>query len=358
MDAYYSKRTEWDEVKWSRLRVDLQEIQNNIYFSCLEGNYKKARNLMRSLVRSQTAKMLAIHSITHKNKGKFTPGIDGNTYKTSEARKLLSQEEFNYKKYKFQPVIIRYVPKKRDDFSSKRPLAIMTIKDRVMSKILSYALNACWEAKFESNVIGFRPGLSVQDAIFNTCRELNRRNSVILDADIENFFENIEHRIILNQMTLSKSIIKKMLKIKVVDNDKTYSKKKGVIQGNPLSPIIANIALHGMEKLFKLECNNHFSHLKENNIFLLRYADDFIIIAPDKKTMTLELMPRLNVFLQDRGLKLNPVKTKIVTKEEGFNFLGYHIKQTGNDLKAIPVKKGYGLSITISKLKNDQKGSS
>lgn len=350
----YRNNDWWQRINWSDLKFKLSRIQMEIYYSYLNGNFKKGKNLMKNLINSDIAKLLAIYTITQKNKGRETVGIDCKKYTTPKARMHLSQENFNYRKYKFQPVIIKLIPKKgkyesKRISSNMRPLAIMTLKDRVMTKIVSYALTAKWEANLDSNVFGYRPGYSVQNAIYELCKIIYNKKYIIIDADIENFFENISHSSIISQISFPNTFIKKILKIKVIDDGREYRRKKGVIQGNPLSPLLANIALHGMENLFiTKENSNLFLNLK-NKLYSIRYADDFIILAPNRDIINDWVMPKLKQFLAERGLKLNKEKTKILTKDQGFKFLGYNIKQTGDKLIAQPIKKGFGYSIMISK---------
>lgn len=101
--------------------------------------------------------------------------------------------------------------------------------------------------------------------------------------------------------------------------------------------------------LFNTKENRKIFLNPKNKLYSIRYADDFIILAPNRKIITNWVMPKLNNFLAERGLKLNKDKTKILTKDQGLGFLGYTIKQSGDKLFAQPIKKGFGYSIMISK---------
>ncbi|KKM79294.1 hypothetical protein LCGC14_1351380 [marine sediment metagenome] len=342
LKKFYKKKDWWIRVNWSELRSEIGRMQENIYQSSKIGDIKMVNNLMKSLVKSREAKLLAIYNITQKNRGRNTAGVDGLTYLTPKERMKLSKKSFNYKKYKFQPVIKRFIPKKTYKKDKRmRALGILTLKDRVMAKIISFALMAKWDPIFESNVIGYRPGRSRQEAIYTIGNILSKGNKVVLEADIKNFFENIEHRIILEKIGLFKSIIKKILKIKIIENEKRYRNKKGIVQGNPLSPVLANIALHGLQDLFETQIING-KYVKANaKVGCVRYADDFIIIAPSYKLIETWVIPRLEKFLNDRGLMLNKDKTKITTMTEGFQFLGYFFKQIDDRIMVKSIKKGY-----------------
>ena len=211
---------------------------------------------MKLLVKSESAKLLAIYIIIQKNKGRNTPGIDGKVYLTAEGRMKLSKEDFEYRTYRFQPVLRRYIPKAQENWrgvirgrkkrnnikTGKRPLGLMTIKDRVITTNISFALTAKWEARLDPGVMGFRPGRSTQDAIQMIYSELIKGDKVILDADINKFFDNIRHDAILDRLDIFNRAIKQRLKAGIIDNGKKHRTTKGIVQGSPVSPILANIA--------------------------------------------------------------------------------------------------------------------
>ncbi len=332
----------WSNINWTALVQTIKTFQERIARASWTSNEQETQKLMIQLVKSESAKLLAIYYITQKNRGRYTSGIDGKTYLTPEERMNLSNENFDYKKYRFRPVIKKEIPKKKrpnkrgqlsknkaltPEIAKKRPLGIMAIKDRVMAKIISFALTAKWEPLFESNVMGYRPGRGRQDAIDKICNELKGGEKVILEADIKKFFENIKHEAILDKIEAFHGIIRRILKIKVMENGKISKMSKGIVQGNPLSPVLANIALHGMQQLIETKTKNGKCIKLKQHICLVRYADDFIVIAPSRQIINNLVLPKLERFLKKRGLTLNKEKSRIVSKQEGFTFLGYSIKQ-------------------------------
>ena len=252
----------------------------------------------------------------------------------------LSKEPFDYRTYKFQPILRKYIPKSsenwreyigktrkpRDNEREMRPLGIMTIRDRIMTTIINFALTAKWEALFEPNIMGFRPGRCTQDAIQRIYVELHRRDTIILDADINKFFDNIKHTAILNKLKVFRKALYQCLKSGVIDKGTRTKTMKGIIQGSPISPILANIALSGME------------HALGKDIHVIIYADDLIIIASTRTAMR-QMVPKLSEFLKERGLYLKREKTRITTKKEGFNFLGFRIEQPRIKLYVKPQKE-------------------
>ena len=346
----------WDRINWSQMERDVRRLQGRIYRASKKGDEKGARNLMELLVKSESAKLLAIYVITQKNEGKATPGIDGRTYLTSEKRMELSKEKFNCKTYKFQPVLRRYIPKEEGDWrakryhrrrvkpmeAKKRPLGIMTIKDRIMTTIISLALTAKWEAILEPDVMGFRPGRCTQDAIERIRYELDGKDKVILDADLSGFFDNIKHERILRRSEEFNDVIRRCLRAGIVEDGKLYKTTKGIVQGSPISPILANIALHGLQELFGAFTKEgeyvlpHYKKGYNKDVCVVRYADDFVITAPTKNRMECWVLPKLRKFLDERGIQLNEEKTRIATKREGFNFLGFTVEQPRKKLYVKP----------------------
>ena len=337
----------WEELNFSQLERNVRRLQGRIYRASKKDDLKGVCNLMKLLVKSETAKLFAIYLITQRNKGRKTPGIDDKVYLTPEERMKLSKEQFDYRTYRFQPVLRRYIPKSVGDWRSKRyhrrrakpdniklrPLGIMTIKDRVMTTIISFAITAKWEAILEPNVMGFRPGRSAQDAMKRIYYELEGKDRVILDTDLSGFFDNIEHNAILERLNEFSQMISRCLRAGIIEKGRLHKTTRGVVQGSPLSPVLANIALHGLQELFGAFTRDRryilpsYKQGYNKDVCVIRYADDFVITAPSKRILEHWVLPKLRKFLDERGIQLNEEKTKKTTKEEGFNFLGFTIEQ-------------------------------
>ena len=342
IEQIYRQDDRWDKINFSQLERNVRRLQGRIYSASKKGDKKRVKNLMKLLARSWSAKILAIYTITQKNKGRLTPGIDGKVYLTSKDRMELSKEKFDYKTYRFQPVLRRYIPKDQENWrialrgrkmgrktraeTERRPLGLMTIKDRIMATIISYALTAKWEALLDPGVMGFRPGRSTQDAIQMIYLELTKGDRIILDADINKFFDNIRHSAILDKLDLFYGTIKRCLRAGTIDNGKKLKTLRGITQGSPISPVLANIALHGLQQALGKEAQ------------AVIYADDLIIITRTKDAMKL-IIPRMAKFLKKRGLSLKRQKTRITNKRRGFNFLGFTIEQPRRKLHVKPQKE-------------------
>ena len=214
----------------------------------------------------------------------------------------------------------------------KRPLGIPTVRDRVTQAIVKNALEPEWEARFEEHSYGFRPGRSCQDAIGQAFNRLkNGRDTWVLDADIKGFFDNIAHESILNMIgTFPKSeLIKEWLKAGFIDGGVHSPTETGTPQGGVISPLLANIGLHGLEQFIKTT---------NPKLGIIRYADDFIVTARDKETLERVLI-LIKQWLAKRSLEISTEKTRVVRIEDGFNFLGFNLRQYGGKLLIKPQKE-------------------
>ena len=218
-----------------------------------------------------------------------------------------------------------------------------------MQAIVKNALEPFWEAKFEGISYGFRPGRSCHDAIekiFNLANPRGRKKW-ILDADIKGAFDNIDHDFLLKRIGKyqlpAMELIKQWLKAGVMEEGKYMDTNSGTPQGGVVSPLLANIALHGMERELKVKYDNRRQIIGKRAV--VRYADDFVVFCETRKDA--EKSQRiLSRMLAKHGLELSPEKTRIVHITEGFDFLGFNIRQyeTPNSSRS-----GYKLRITPSK---------
>lgn len=325
----------WEEIDWPACERLVGQLQGRIFRATQRGQKGAVRNLQKLLARSGSAKLLAIRRVTQDNQGRSTPGIDGNVYLTAEARSKWSQEEdFGTRRYKPKPAKRVYIPKSS---GGRRPLGIPTMKDRAMQAIIKTALEPEWEAKFEPNSYGFRPGRCCQDAIEQIRRCIGRREGqesspVILDADIAGCFDNIAHKPLLERVPTFRNVIRRWLKAGTIELGNFAPTLAGTPQGGVISPLLANIALDGMERIFGIE-NARGEYLRPHErpgnkgISLVRYADDFLVFSRNKYEVEWYVLPKLRKFLGSRGLELHALKTRVTTRGAGFNFLGFTIRQ-------------------------------
>ncbi len=332
----------WADIDWHAVETNVGRLQERIYRATQDEDWMRVKSLQKLLARATSTKLLAIRRVTQENQGKNTAGVDGVVSDTPEARLELFREGLRLRGYRPLPVRRVYIPK---DNGKQRPLGIPTVKDRVMQAIVKAALEPEWEARFEANSYGFRPGRCTMDAIEAIHTTLNRKGSSrwILDADISGCFDNIGHGPLLAKLPVFTATIRRWLKAGVVEFGRFSPTDAGSPQGGIASPLLANVALDGMERLFGCEWPDGRprspAHRKgiDKGISLIRYADDFVATAPTRNVLETYVKPRIEGFLRDRGLALNEVKTRIVEVSEGFNFVGFHVRQFGRGKKTLVV---------------------
>src|SRR3954466_9818226 len=242
----------WADIDWHAVETNVGRLQERIYRATQDEDWKRVKSLQKLLARATSTKLLAIRRVTQENQGKNTAGVDGVVCDTPEARLELFREGLRLKGYRPSPVRRVYIPK---DNGKRRPLGIPTVKDRVMQAIVKAALEPEWEARFEANSYGFRPGRCTMDAIEAIHTTLNRKGSSrwVLDADISGCFDNIGHGPLLARLPVFTATIRRWLKAGALELGAWSATAAGTPQGGPLSPLLANIALDGMERLFAAE---------------------------------------------------------------------------------------------------------
>ena len=325
---------EWKSIPWPKLQRNVFKLQKRIYQASQRGDIRTVHQLQRLLLSSQSARMLATRRVTQDNRGKNTPGVD-------KRSRLSPTERVNMAKAlhfgnKPSPLRRVWIPKPRT--YEKRPLGIPTLWDRALQAWVKLAMEPEWEAKFEPNSYGFRPGRSCHDAIEAIFSGIVRKPKFVLDADIAKCFDRIDHKALLAKLGTFPSlqrILQGWLRAGVLENQQWFPTESGTPQGGVISPLLANIALHGLERVimdsFPATCmkDGKSTPWKPK---VVRYADDFVILHPDRDAV-MRCRDIAANWLASLGLELKPEKTHVThtldgdMPSPGFNFLGFHIRQ-------------------------------
>lgn len=313
----------WKDINWTKVNLIVYDLQHKIFKASVNGSSSIAamRYYQKALVNSEAAKLVAVRKVTQENRGKKTPGVDGKlVLRNLERIKLV----YNLRLDGSADPIRRVYISKSD---LKRPLGIPTIKDRAKQALLKLALEPEWEAKFDSNSFGFRPGYSTADAKWLVTRQIQGAPKYFLDADIKGCFDNISHEYLLKKLNTIKMFenqIKSWLKAGILNSNFSIATEGiensvGTPQGGVLSPLLANIALNGMEKLLKDKFNR--------NVCLIRYADDFVVFSK-REEIIVESKKLLLEFLKPMNLEFSEEKTRVghTLVSPGLDFLGFNFR--------------------------------
>jgi RNA-directed DNA polymerase len=278
--------------------------------------------------------MLAVLRVTE-NRGKQTPGVDGVTWTTPE-QKRAALAALRQRGYRPQPLRRVYIPKKKGKL---RPLGIPTMRDRAMQALYLLALDPVAETRGDPHSYGFRPARSCADALEQVRNVLTGSGPPewILEGDIQACFDRISHQWLLDHLPMEKSMLRKWLQAGYMERAAWYPTEAGTPQGGVISPVLANLALDGLQE--RLE--RAFPKIRRGRakVNLVRYADDFVITGRSRELLEQEVRPLVEQFLAERGLALSPEKTTITHVAEGFDFLGQNVRRYGRKVLLKPSSK-------------------
>jgi RNA-directed DNA polymerase len=300
----------------------VRRLQQRIVKAVQQRKWRKVQALQHLLTHSRSAKVLAVLRVTE-NQGKNTPGVDGLTW-TTPAQQRAAVNTLRQRGYRPQPLRRVYIPKKNGKL---RPLGIPTMRDRAMQALYLLALAPVAETVADAHSYGFRPARSCADALQQCHIVLTGRRPPewVLEGDIQACFDQISHAWLLDHIPLEKSILRKWLKAGYLEQADWYPTEAGTPQGGIISPVLANLALDGLQKRLL----QAFPKVKgrQMKVNLIRYADDFLITGRSREQLEHEVRPLVAQFLAERGLVLSPEKTAVTHIEDGFDFLGQHVRR-------------------------------
>jgi RNA-directed DNA polymerase len=351
----------WSKLNWKKFRKDLFRLQKRVYKAVQAGDKRKARSLQKLILKSRTAAMLAVRQVTQLNNGKKTAGIDGRASLNFKERfELVTQLERHHSNWKHSG--LREIPIPKKD-GTTRMLKVPTMADRAWQCLAKYALEPAHEATFHAKSYGFRTGRSAHDAqkvLFNNLRNgCNGIDKRVIELDIEKCFDRIKHSAIMNNLIAPTGLKLGTFRCLKAGTNVGFP-DQGTPQGGVVSPLLANIALNGIEKLHNYKLG---SKTIEPTI---RYADDMVVVLRPQDDAD-KILERISEFLAERGMKVSEKKTKVTATKDGFDFLGWHFEVQSNGkfrctpsvdnfkafrkkVKAIVNNSNYGAEVKATKL--------
>ena len=300
----------------------VRQLQNKLYLTAKKCSNRRFHALYDKVYRDDV--LYEAWKRVKANQG--SSGVDGITIEDIEASGVncyLTGIQSELKSGTYRPLPVRRVMIPKPD-GSQRPLGIPCVKDRIVQMATKIAIEPVFEADFKDCSYGFRPKRSAKQALEVVRKACNNKGYYVVDADIEKFFDNVNQDKLMALMELRISdrrilkLIRQWLKSGILYGNILEISELGTSQGSVISPLLANIYLNTLDRLWEKYGLTHG--------ILVRYADDTVIICKNKKSAN-HALTLLQYIMGKLDLKLHPVKTKIVCMwdgKEGFEFLGMH----------------------------------
>ncbi|WP_293030552.1 MULTISPECIES: reverse transcriptase domain-containing protein [unclassified Moorena] len=350
----------WKRINWKQYKKNLFRLQRRVYKAVQAGDLRKARSLQKLIIKSRSAQLLAIQQVTQLNQGKRTAGVDGKASLTYKERfEVLKRLGSSAENWTHQG--LREIPIAKKN-GGTRMLKVPTIQDRAWQCLAKYALEPAHEATFSAFSYGFRTGRCAQDAqkilFLNLKSDRNGINKRVIELDIKKCFDRISHDSIMDRLLAPAGLKIGIFRCLKAGINPEFP-EQGTPQGGVVSPLLANIALNGIEEI-------------NPRIRGIRYADDMVFILKPKDNAD-KVLQKVKEFLAERGMEISEEKTKLTKTTDGFDFLGWNFRVQKNGkfrstpsvenhrnirekIKAVVNNSNYGAKVKAEKLASKVRG--
>jgi RNA-directed DNA polymerase len=326
---------DWDTVRWHQAEREVQRLRQRIFTASQAGDHKKVRNLQKLMLRSRSNALVAVRRVTELNAGRKTAGVDGKVVVTADEKTaMVDWLQHRAVAWSPQPVKRVYVPKSN---GRRRPLGIPVIADRCLQALAVNALEPEWEARFEPKSYGFRPGRGCHDAIVaihTTASRTDAKRLWVLDADLAAAFDHLDHDHIYTSLGAfpARELVRQWMRAGVLEDGRFTATEEGSPQGGVISPLLMNVALHGLEAAAGVryyDTGTRVGKIRAGCPVVVRYADDLLAMCHSREQAE-QVKARLAEWLAPRGLVFNENKTRVTHLNQGVDFLGFTIRRFPN----------------------------
>jgi RNA-directed DNA polymerase len=335
---------DWDAVDWRQVEDGVRRLRQRIFTASKAGDLKRVRNLQKLMLRSRANTLVGVRRVTELNAGRRTAGVDGQVALTPQDKtSLVDWVQRHSRSWTPMPVRRVFIPKAN---GKQRALGIPVIVDRCLQAVTVGALEPEWEARFESRSYGFRPGRGCHDAIeavFVTARGARCQRQWVLDADLAAAFDNLNHDHLLGSLGTfpARGMVGKWLESGVLEQGRLIATERGSPQGGVISPLLMNVALHGMEQAagvrYHAVGHRDAGSVRPGSPVVVRYADDLLAFCHTRREAE-QVKAQLAAWLAPRGLVFNEDKTAISHLDDGVDFLGFNARRYDGKLLIKPSK--------------------